>query len=259
MKILKTAVSLAISIALAASVMLVAYAADVVVTVNSEINKAAMEVDGTTYAAKKLLVNTVTVPAGASIGAMILDFDYDETVYELIASTPDQEGRIITIVDGVAYYDDDVIPAGDPDFTLDISAETTPGTLIFAYVSTIVFPTDGAKQTLLTFILKAKDDADIASSEDVVTGTARAGSKDAGGANMGVTFEYTGGRIPGDANDSGTVTAVDATMVLRYVNWDVKPTINMSNSDVNESGTVTAADATLILRWVNWEVKPELK
>ena len=60
--------------------------------------------------------------------------------------------------------------------------------------------------------------------------------------------------LPGDANNDWDVTALDATLVLRYVNWAAprKPTINMANADVNNDTKVTSVDATLILRYVNW-------
>ena len=62
------------------------------------------------------------------------------------------------------------------------------------------------------------------------------------------------GRLPGDANEDDKITALDATMILRFVNWDAsrKPFINLLNADVNADTKVTSLDATLILRFVNW-------
>lgn len=61
-------------------------------------------------------------------------------------------------------------------------------------------------------------------------------------------------RIPGDADDDGMVTMMDAIVILQYdVGWNV--TINLSNSDVDADGMVTMMDAILILQYdVGWNV-----
>lgn len=61
-------------------------------------------------------------------------------------------------------------------------------------------------------------------------------------------------RIPGDANDDGSVTAADALLTLKYAaNWDVE--INLSNADVTADGNVTAVDALNILKYVaQWDI-----
>jgi hypothetical protein len=268
MKILKTAVSLAVSLALAATVMISAFAVDIVVTTSSEINKAPETIDATEYAAGKLVENTVTVPKNTSIGVLVLEFTYDDTKYELVKATPDQNGRIITIVGDKAYYDGDTIPAdGDQDFAIDIS-KAEPGKLLFAYVSTDVMPGED-KQTLFTFTLKSKTDATIVNAdleEIIVAKIAKDAAdkdiqpKDAAGANMGVTFDYKGGRVPGDANDDGKVLANDAALLLQELYGATKPAyINMSNMDVNGDGKVLANDAALLLQYLYGAVKPELK
>jgi len=270
MKILKTAVSLAVSLALMATVMIGAYAADTVVTVTSEINKEAVEIDSTNYAAGKLVENTVTVPKNTSIGVLVLEFNYDDTKYELVKATPDQNGRIITIVDGEAYYDGDTIPVGDDQgFAIDIS-KADPGKLIFAYVATDIMPEAGNTQTLFKFTLKSKTDATIANADlegIIVAKLAKDAAdkdiqpKDAAGANMAVTFEYKGGRVPGDTNDDGKVLANDAVLLLQELYGATKPAkINLSNADVTGDGKVLANDAVLLLQYLYGpEPKPELK
>lgn len=61
-------------------------------------------------------------------------------------------------------------------------------------------------------------------------------------------------RIPGDADDDGAVTIMDAVAILQHdVGWDV--VINTSNSDVDADGAVTIMDAVLILQYdVGWDV-----
>lgn len=61
-------------------------------------------------------------------------------------------------------------------------------------------------------------------------------------------------RIPGDADDDGMVTMMDAIVILQYdVGWNV--TLNLSNSDVDADGMVTMMDAILILQYdVGWNV-----
>jgi|GEM_PF-3067642 hypothetical protein len=269
MKFFKTALSLALTVALAASVMMVAFAADVVVTVTSDLNKDTITIgedaSAVDYEAGKLIVNTVTVPKDSSIGALVLNFEYDETLYELVGITPDQDGRIIEIINGVAWYQ------GDPDapivgvddeveYVLEIGAETESGKIIFGYVATDLLPVSEGKseQVLLTFLLKSITDDTIAGDalEGVITGSIATGNnpKDLTGANFGVTFVYKGGRLPGDADDNGKVNATDATMILRNLFWTgtKKPTINESNADVDDNGKVNATDATTILRHLFW-------
>lgn len=62
-------------------------------------------------------------------------------------------------------------------------------------------------------------------------------------------------RIPGDADDDGSVNIMDALAILQYdVGWEV--TINISNSDVDASGAVDIMDALAILQYdVGWEVE----
>lgn len=61
-------------------------------------------------------------------------------------------------------------------------------------------------------------------------------------------------RIPGDADDDGIVTMMDAIVILQYdVGWQVA--INLSNADVDADGMVTMMDAILILQYdVGWNV-----
>ncbi len=61
----------------------------------------------------------------------------------------------------------------------------------------------------------------------------------------------TVGSIRGDANNSGSVDAADASHILRHiVRLVAESEINLAMSDVNDSGDVTAADASIILRWI---------
>ena len=55
--------------------------------------------------------------------------------------------------------------------------------------------------------------------------------------------------VYGDANGDGTVNAMDATRVLRYV-AGYSVTIDLEAADANGDGTVNAMDATRILRYV---------
>ena len=61
-------------------------------------------------------------------------------------------------------------------------------------------------------------------------------------------------RLPGDANNDGTVDIRDALHILQYcTGHDV--TINTSNSNVNADGSVDAYDALLILQYeAGWNV-----
>lgn len=75
------------------------------------------------------------------------------------------------------------------------------------------------------------------------------------GAEAGAAFfkltvrKSTTNGLLGDVNRSGTITADDATMVLRAV-VDLEDNIDLAIADVNGSGTITADDATMILRYV---------
>ena len=62
-------------------------------------------------------------------------------------------------------------------------------------------------------------------------------------------------RVPGDADDDGSVGIMDALAILQYdVGWDV--TINSVNADVDASGGVDIMDALLILQYdVGWDVE----
>src|SRR5207237_9251756 len=51
----------------------------------------------------------------------------------------------------------------------------------------------------------------------------------------------------GDANDSGTVTAIDAAQILRAA-VELPPGCELWRCDVNTSGTITAVDGNLVLR-----------
>lgn len=70
-------------------------------------------------------------------------------------------------------------------------------------------------------------------------------------------FEGINPRMPGDVDESGTVTLRDAALISRYLagGWDV--TINMDNADVDGSNTVTLRDAALISRYLagGWNVE----
>lgn len=72
----------------------------------------------------------------------------------------------------------------------------------------------------------------------------------------GVNVKYIPrARIPGDADDDGTVSIMDALAVLQYdVGWGND--INLSNADVNADGAVNILDALLILQKdVGWDVE----
>lgn len=63
------------------------------------------------------------------------------------------------------------------------------------------------------------------------------------------------GRTPGDADQDGSVTIMDALVVLQAsVGWSVE--INTANADVDADGAVTIMDALLILQYsVGWDVE----
>lgn len=65
----------------------------------------------------------------------------------------------------------------------------------------------------------------------------------------------TPARLPGDANEDGKVSILDALAVLqRDVGWNIA--INTSNADVDADGSVTIQDALLILQYdVGWNVE----
>lgn len=67
-------------------------------------------------------------------------------------------------------------------------------------------------------------------------------------------YPDVGGRVPGDVNEDGKVSALDALLTLKYAaRWSV--TINTSNADVNADGKVSAIDAQLILKYAaKWNV-----
>ena len=62
-------------------------------------------------------------------------------------------------------------------------------------------------------------------------------------------------RLPGDADQDGSVTIMDALAVLQYsVGWDVD--ISMSNADVDADGSATIMDALRILQYcVGWDAE----
>lgn len=66
--------------------------------------------------------------------------------------------------------------------------------------------------------------------------------------------KYVQVRLPGDANDDGSVDIFDALTVLQYsTGWSIE--VNRSNSDVNQDGECDIFDALLILQYnVGWQV-----
>lgn len=61
-------------------------------------------------------------------------------------------------------------------------------------------------------------------------------------------------RLPGDANDDGSVNIYDALRVLQY-GVDSSVAINLSNADVNADGQVDIHDALLLLQYdAGWRV-----
>ena len=65
---------------------------------------------------------------------------------------------------------------------------------------------------------------------------------------------YVMPRVPGDADDSGTVDLADALVIMQYdAGWNVN--INESNAEVDGNGTINIFDALLILQYnAGWTV-----
>jgi len=57
-------------------------------------------------------------------------------------------------------------------------------------------------------------------------------------------------KLVGDANDDGTINAVDALFVLQYVADLIATLPDANNADANQDGEVDAVDAALILQYV---------
>ena len=63
--------------------------------------------------------------------------------------------------------------------------------------------------------------------------------------------------IQGDVNDSGKVTAIDASMILQYVAGLTTPE-NTGDYDVNDDGKITGVDASIVLQIVAGLREPEV-
>lgn len=64
-------------------------------------------------------------------------------------------------------------------------------------------------------------------------------------------------RLPGDADDNGSVSISDAALILQYAAGETS-SINTSNAEVTGDGAVNAQDALLILQYVaGWDVTLE--
>lgn len=72
--------------------------------------------------------------------------------------------------------------------------------------------------------------------------------------NGSVTFTVSE-RVPGDANEDGSVDILDALLVLKFdCGWDV--TLNEANADVNADGSADILDALLLLKYdCGWDVE----
>ena len=61
--------------------------------------------------------------------------------------------------------------------------------------------------------------------------------------------------MPGDVNDSGTVTIADVTMIYQHVRGKAQLTGDaLAAADVNNSGTVTIADVTAVYQYVRGKI-----
>ncbi len=56
--------------------------------------------------------------------------------------------------------------------------------------------------------------------------------------------------LPGDVNNDGMVTSIDALLVLQYVAGLLDTLPNLVNADVNANGVINSVDAALILQRV---------
>lgn len=106
-----------------------------------------------------------------------------------------------------------------------------------------------------TVTLKVSESAP-AGSTYTVAAYAAAGSVTVDGS---ITFTIAsgaapGGRVPGDANEDGSVDIFDALLALQYdAGWNV--TINTSNADVNADGYTDIFDALILLQYdAGWNV-----
>lgn len=75
-----------------------------------------------------------------------------------------------------------------------------------------------------------------------------------GSVTFTVVAPVPGERIPGDANNDGSVNALDAMTIAKYAaGWD-NVAINLSNADVNADGAVNALDAMTIAKYAaGWD------
>ena len=69
------------------------------------------------------------------------------------------------------------------------------------------------------------------------------------------SIQLSSGRLPGDANEDGSVGWADLILMLKHVSgWSV--TINTSNADVTADGSVGWTDLILLLKYVSgWNVE----
>lgn len=56
--------------------------------------------------------------------------------------------------------------------------------------------------------------------------------------------------LPGDVNDDGAITSIDALLILQYGAGLLDTLANLDNADVNEDGVISSIDAALILQQV---------
>ncbi len=187
----------------------------------------------------------------------------------------------VTESDGyVSTWRSNTIPlTGAPDATAPVlSAAVAPESAEVGETITLTYQMTGGSgsinktDTSGNYVAWKKVDGTIVASKTLtgISGTATFTPDEAGeylcivmltdGYNQRVTWSsdsiYVGDiRIPGDADDSGSVNLTDAQLVIRH-SADSTVTLNASNADVNTDGKVDLNDALLLLQFVaGWDVK----
>ncbi len=158
-----------------------------------------------------------------------VEIDIPDDFFNFNATTMGIGANATIITDGVN--------GGNMVALLSTEAMTGDGNLFKLYL-----PLDGV--SLTEFTLKVK-----------CTSAGDADGKDIMLSSVEKLIQISSGRLPGDANEDGSVGWADLILMLKHVSgWSV--TINTSNADVTADGSVGWTDLILLLKYVSgWNVE----
>jgi len=158
-----------------------------------------------------------------------VEIDIPDDFFNFNATTMGIGANATIVTDGVN--------GGNMVALLSTEAITGDGNLFKLYL-----PLDGVSLTEFTLIVKCTSAGD-ADGKDIML------------SSVEKLIQISSGRLPGDANEDGSVGWADLILMLKHVSgWSV--TINTSNADVTADGSVGWTDLILLLKYLSgWNVE----